>query len=221
VKLSVTAERARTVAVRAVSPITGIRQILKRTLDLSVAIILLVLLLPLLLTLALLIKLQDGGPAFYRRRVVGPRGEFDAFKLRTMRVDAEQILKHNPWLRREFEVNFKLKDDPRTTRLGAVLRRMSLDELPQLWNVFVGQMSVVGPRMITPAELAKYGDAGWIFDCVKPGLTGYWQIHGRQDTSYAKRVEMDVHYVETWSLALDFRILVKTPWRVIRGGGAY
>jgi lipopolysaccharide/colanic/teichoic acid biosynthesis glycosyltransferase len=189
--------------------------------DLTLAAVLLILLAPLLLILALLVKLQDGGPAFYRRRVVGPKGEFDALKLRSMRVDADEILRRDSALRREFEVNFKLKDDPRVTSLGRVLRRLSLDELPQLWNVLVGEMSLAGPRMITPAELDRYGEAGWIFHAVKPGLTGYWQIEGRQDVSYAMRIEMDLYYVENWSLALDFKILLKTPWRAMQGSGAY
>lgn len=203
------------------SPITGARRAVKRFLDLSVAFVLLILLFPVIAVLALLIKLQDRGPIFYRRRVVGPKGEFDAFKLRTMRVDADKILESNPSLRREFEVNFKLKNDPRVTPLGAVLRKASLDELPQLWNVLAGAMSLVGPRMITPAELEKYGGAKWIFHCVKPGLTGYWQIEGRQSVAYAERVEMDLFYVNHWSLSLDFRILLKTPIRVLRGAGAY
>ena len=96
-----------------------------------------------------------------------------------------------------------------------------MDELPQLWNVLRGQMSLVGPRMITRAELEKYGSAGWIFCLVKPGLTGYWQIKGRQEVAYDKRVEMDLFYVKNWSLLLDFKILVKTPIRVVRGAGAY
>ncbi len=203
------------------SPITGARRIFKRVLDIAVSLVLLVLLSPVIAVCALLIKLQDRGPTLYRRRVVGPRGEFDAFKLRTMRVDASEILDRDTTLRREFEVNFKLKNDPRVTRLGAVLRKASLDELPQLCNVLMGQMSLVGPRMITPAELEKYGDAGWIFRCVKPGITGYWQTQGRQEVSYAQRVEMDLFYVTHWSLALDFKILVKTPIRVARGAGAY
>jgi lipopolysaccharide/colanic/teichoic acid biosynthesis glycosyltransferase len=215
------AGQTQTSAVRRVSPITGSKRIFKRTFDVTVAAVLLVLLWPLILVLALLIKLQYAGPAVYRRRVVGPKGEFDAFKLRTMRADADQVLERNPALRREFEINFKLKNDPRITVLGAALRKMSLDELPQLWNVLVGEMSLVGPRMITPAELEKYGEARWIFHCVKPGLTGYWQIEGRQDVSYARRIEMDLYYVENWSVALDLTILLKTPWRAIRGAGAY
>jgi lipopolysaccharide/colanic/teichoic acid biosynthesis glycosyltransferase len=194
---------------------------LKRLLDVSAATMLLILCSPLIAVLAVLIKLQDGGPVFHRRRVVGTQGEFDAFKLRTMRVDADQLLELNPGLRREFEVNFKLKNDPRVTRLGRTLRKSSLDELPQLWNVLVGDMSLVGPRMITAAELEKYGDAGWIFRSLKPGLTGYWQILGRQDVTYQQRVEMDLFYVTHWSLALDFEILIRTPIRVVRGAGAY
>jgi len=182
---------------------------------------LLILLLPLLAALALVIKCHDGGPVFFRRRVVGPKGPFDAFKLRSMRVDADQILLRDPELRQEFEVNFKLKDDPRVTAVGAILRKASLDELPQLWNVLKGEMSLVGPRMITSAELEKYGEAEWIFHCMKPGLTGYWQIQGRQQVSYGRRVEMDLFYVQHWSLLLDLKILMKTPMRVFRGEGAY
>jgi len=200
--------------------------LLKRALDVAGAAILLALLSPLLLFLAMLIKLQDGGPVIHRRRVVGPSGggtrrQFDAFKLRSMRVDADEILQKDPALRREFEVNFKLKHDPRITRLGAFLRKTSLDEIPQLWNVLCGQMSLVGPRMITPAELIKFGDAAWIFSVVKPGLTGYWQIQGRQEVSYEQRVEMDLYYVQHWSLLLDLKILAMTPLRVLRGSGAY
>jgi lipopolysaccharide/colanic/teichoic acid biosynthesis glycosyltransferase len=202
-------------------PIAGIRAAAKRFLDIGVSAALLVLLLPVIAVLAFLIKHQDGGPMFYRRRVVGPTGEFNAFKLRSMHVNADTILKNNPSLLREFEVNFKLKDDPRVTSLGAVLRKTSLDELPQLWNVLIGQMSLVGPRMITCAELGKFGDAAWIFRCVKPGLTGYWQVQGRQEVSYTQRVEMDLFYVNHWSLLLDFKILFKTPIRVVRGAGAY
>ena len=217
--LSASAGHAQT-TVGGVSPIVGVRRVLKRAFDIGFAAVFLLLLLPVLGILAMLIKLQDSGPALYRRRVVGPRGEFDAFKLRTMRVGADEILERDPALLEEFQINFKLRNDPRITPLGAVLRKTSLDELPQLWNVVLGDMSLVGPRMITPAEMEKYGQAGWIFHCVKPGLTGYWQIQGRQDVSYAQRIEMDVYYVENWSLALDFKILLKTPWRVLNGAGA-
>jgi lipopolysaccharide/colanic/teichoic acid biosynthesis glycosyltransferase len=220
-KVSAAAEPARSSACSGPSPITGSRRLLKRTLDLTLAAVLLVLLAPALLVLALLVRLQDGGPPFYRRRVVGPKGEFDAFKLRTMRVDADELLARDAALRREFEVNFKLKDDPRVTALGATLRKLSLDELPQLWNVLSGEMSLVGPRMITPRELDRYGDSRWIFRAVKPGITGYWQIEGRQDVSYDRRIEMDLYYLKNWSLALDFKILLMTPLRAIRGTGAY
>jgi lipopolysaccharide/colanic/teichoic acid biosynthesis glycosyltransferase len=202
------------------SPIAGVSSTVKRLLDVGVALVALILLSPVIAVLALLIKIQDRGPAFYRRRVIGPYGEFDAFKLRTMNIDADQILESSPELRRRFEVNFKLKNDPRVTRVGAILRKSSLDELPQLWNVLAGEMSLVGPRMITRPELEKYGAAGRIFQVVKPGITGYWQIQGRQDVAYAERVEMDLFYVSHWSLWLDFKILVKTPIRVARGTGA-
>jgi lipopolysaccharide/colanic/teichoic acid biosynthesis glycosyltransferase len=200
--------------------VRGVAAFAKRTLDIAVSLPVLVLLLPVLMVLALLIKLQDKGPAFYRRRVVGLDGSFDALKLRTMRADADELLNKNANLRREFEVNFKLKNDPRVTRLGAALRRTSLDEIPQLWNVLRGDMSLVGPRMISPAELKKYGEDCWIFRAVKPGLTGFWQVEARQPASYQKRVAMDLFYVRNWSFLLDLKILMKTPLRIIRGSGA-
>jgi undecaprenyl-phosphate galactose phosphotransferase len=200
-------------------PLTRWDRALKRSIDLVGSLFLLVLCAPVVFFLALRIKLHDGGPAFFRRRVVGPKGEFDAFKLRTMRVDADEVLQRDASLRRRFEVNFKLKDDPRVTPIGANLRRSGLDELPQFWNVLKGEMSLAGPRMITPMELKKYGDAGWIFAEMKPGLTGYWQTSGHQQAGYYRRIEMDLFYAENWSLWLDLKILIKTPARVLRGSG--
>lgn len=200
-------------------PLTRWDRRLKRAIDLVGSSILLVLSAPVIFLLALRIKLHDSGPAFFRRRVVGPRGEFDAFKLRTMRVDADEVLQRDASLRRQFEVNFKLKNDPRITSIGARLRRSGLDELPQLWNVLKGEMSLVGPRMITPIELKKYGAAGWIFAAMKPGLTGYWQTSGAQQAGYDRRIEMDLFYAENWSLSFDLKILIKTPARVLRGPG--
>ncbi len=200
-------------------PLTRLDRALKRTVDLVGSSLLLVGSAPLILLLALRIKLHDGGSAFFRRRVTGPNGEFDAFKLRTMRVDADEVLRRDPVLRRRFEVNFKLNDDPRITAVGARLRRTKLDELPQLWNVIKGEMSLVGPRMITPTELKKYEDASWIFSEIKPGLTGYWQISSDQQDGYARRIEMDLFYTENWSLLFDLKILIKTPARVLRGSG--
>jgi lipopolysaccharide/colanic/teichoic acid biosynthesis glycosyltransferase len=192
---------------------------LKRLMDMVGGFVLLVVAAPLICLLALRIKLHDGGPALFRRRVVGPTGDFDAFKLRTMRMDADDVLQRDEVLRRQFEVNFKLKHDPRITSVGVSLRRSGLDELPQLWNVIKGQMSLVGPRMITPAELKKYGDASWIFDFRKPGLTGYWQVHGDQAAGYDRRISMDLFYAENWSLLFDLKILIRTPARVLRGSG--
>ncbi len=192
---------------------------LKRSIDLAGALLLLLLSAPLVCVLALRIKLHDRGPALFRRPVVGPKGEFDAFKLRTMRTDADEVLRRDEDLRRQFEVNFKLQEDPRITSIGAALRRTGLDELPQLWNVLKGEMSLVGPRIITPIELKKYGDKGWIFAAMKPGLTGYWQVSGDQQVGYDRRINMDLFYVENWSLLFDLKILIKTPGRVLRGSG--
>ena len=194
---------------------------IKRIVDILGSAVLLVLLAPLIGFCALLIKLQDGGAAFYRRRVVGAHGEFDAFKLRTMCPQADAILEQNLSLRREFDLNSKLRNDPRITPLGAWLRKLSLDECPQLWNVLRGEMRLVGPRMITAEELKRYGEAGWIFRTTKPGITGLWQVRGRQEVGFEQRIQMDLFYTQNWSLRLDCKILLQTPLAVVRGVGAY
>jgi lipopolysaccharide/colanic/teichoic acid biosynthesis glycosyltransferase len=205
------------------SPLSGYphRKALKRIIDVFGSSMIILLLSPLFLLLWVLVWLVDGTPVIYRRRVLGMRGEFNAFKFRSMRRDAEAILAANPGLQSAFRENFKLRSDPRVTRLGAWLRKYSLDELPQLFNVLKGQMSLVGPRMISIAELQRYGAFKELLLTVKPGLTGYWQVRGRQDLSYEKRVEMDVHYITNWSLALDLAILLQTPAKVLRSEGAY
>lgn len=182
----------------------------------------LILLSPLFLVIALLVKLSGPGPIIYRRRVVGQYGRlFDAFKFRTMVVDADAWLKRSEELQARFSVNHKLPDDPRVTPIGRLLRRYSLDELPQLVNVVRGDMWLVGPRMIAPEELEKYGPFGAKLMSVKPGLTGLWQVSGRQTTSYVERVRLDMEYIDNWSVATDVRILLRTLGVVIRATGAY
>jgi lipopolysaccharide/colanic/teichoic acid biosynthesis glycosyltransferase len=194
---------------------------MKRALDVLCAILGLGALSPLFLLVSLLVKMQDGGPIFHRRRVVGPNGAFDAFKFRSMRPDADAVLQNDALMRKMFERNFKLECDPRVTPLGARLRKYSLDELPQLFNVLSGQMSLVGPRMITAEELPKYGTNQKLLLTVKPGLTGYWQVQGRQSVDYSRRVEMDIYYIRNWSVKLDVHILLCTPMAVIKGRGAF
>src|SRR4051812_25730693 len=193
----------------------------KRVLDIVGSTAAILLFSPLFLIVAIVVKLSDGGPIIHRRRVIGTNGEFDAYKFRTMRPDADQVLANNRQLREQFERNFKLQNDPRITRVGAILRKYSLDELPQLFNVTCGQMSLVGPRMITAPELVKYGDFQDMLRTVKPGITGYWQVNGRQQVSFGERVEMDMFYIENWSFFLDLKILMQTPWKVFKGQGAY
>jgi lipopolysaccharide/colanic/teichoic acid biosynthesis glycosyltransferase len=198
-----------------------VRRLGKGCLDYVGAVLLIVALAPLFVAVGALVALQDGWPIIYRRRVVGRKGEFAALKFRSMRKDADAILAGDRILQAEFEQNYKLKDDPRLTRLGSFLRRSSLDELPQLFNVIKGDMSLVGPRMKTPAEVERYGSYKELLLSVKPGITGYWQVHGRQNVDYNERIRMDMHYIQNWSLAMDLRILFKTPLKVLRREGAY
>lgn len=196
-------------------------RVFKRIIDIFGSCLMILFLSPLILLVWVLVRIVDGSPAIYRRRVIGVHGEFDAYKFRTMRRDADALLAADSTLRSAFEGNFKLKSDPRVTRLGSWLRKYSCDELPQLFNVLKGQMSLVGPRMITTAELGKYGRYQELLLTVKPGITGYWQVRGRQNVSYDERVRMDVAYITNWSLALDLLILLQTPAKVIQTEGAY
>ena len=138
-----------------------------------------------------------------------------------MHINGDEILARYPKLRAELEKNYKLKCDPRVTRIGNFLRRYSLDELPQLINVFFQDMSLIGPRMITPDEITKYGTNGEDLLTVMPGLSGLWQVSGRSDTSYDDRVTLDMEYIKNWSIWMDIKILLKTPAVVLKGDGAY
>jgi lipopolysaccharide/colanic/teichoic acid biosynthesis glycosyltransferase len=194
----------------------------KRMIDILGSAALLLLLCPVFLVLACLIWFIDGTPILYRRKVLGTSGEeFDAYKFRTMIRDADEMLTANAELHEAFTKQFKLRSDPRVTRFGAWLRKYSLDELPQLLNILKGQMSLVGPRMISAGELRRYEPYCDLLLSVKPGLTGYWQVRGRQEVSYAKRVEMDIYYITNWNLLLDVKILLQTPVKVLRSEGAY
>lgn len=194
----------------------------KLVLDYAIALPSLLLLAPLFILLTLLVKLDSPGPVFYRRRVLGQNGRvFDAFKFRTMHVNGDEILARYPKLRQELNKNYKLKCDPRVTRVGKLLRKFSLDELPQLLNVLARDMSIVGPRIITPDEISKYGAHAPMLLRVMPGLTGLWQVSGRSNTTYDQRVALDMQYITKWSVWLDVKILLWTVPVVLKGDGAY
>jgi exopolysaccharide biosynthesis polyprenyl glycosylphosphotransferase len=197
--------------------------VLKTALDYSLIFISLPVLLPVLAVIAVMIKLDSPGPIIYRRRVLGVGGqEFDAFKFRTMVVDGDAVLAKYPELQRELATTHKLKRDPRITRIGHKLRQLSLDELPQLFNVLLGQMSLVGPRMISVAEAKEYGRMKLNLLTVKPGLTGLWQVSGRSNLSYEERVRLDMEYVRNYTIWLDLQILFFQTFPVVlRGLGAY
>ena len=202
-----------------------IPRVLKRVFDIAGSLALLVILAPLFAYLSWRIR-QTGGRAIFSHLRVGRYGKmFDCLKFRTMVPDAAGVLKQlldtNPGARAEWGRDFKLKDDPRITPIGAFLRRTSLDELPQLWNVLKGEMSLVGPRPIIEEELERYGDQVGYYLETRPGITGLWQISGRNNPSYDDRVALDSWYVRNWSLWYDLVILVKTLSVVLRGQGAY
>jgi exopolysaccharide biosynthesis polyprenyl glycosylphosphotransferase len=200
----------------------GTRKIVKGFVDRAVALAALVLALPVLAVIALAVKLDSPGPVIFRQTRVGQGGrEFDVYKFRTMGINADALL---PALADKNETDglmFKMRDDPRITRVGRFLRKWSLDELPQLVNVLLGQMSLVGPRPPLPSEVARYdGDVARRL-LVKPGMTGLWQVSGRSDLSWDDGIRLDLFYVENWSLAADLTILWKTFGAVIRSRGAY
>lgn len=198
------------------------RQRLKRLLDLALTAALLPLALPVTAAAALLVRLDSPGPVFFRHRRIGRGGrEIGVWKFRTMRRDADEHLRaclaRDPSLRAEWESRRKLRRDPRITRAGRWLRRTSLDELPQLWNVLRGDLSLVGPRPIVRDEISRYGGEGFaLYQKVRPGLTGLWQVSGRSSTTYERRVALDSYYVRNWSVWLDLYILARTPAALVR-----
>ncbi|MGC8857067.1 MAG: undecaprenyl-phosphate galactose phosphotransferase WbaP [Anaerolineae bacterium] len=196
---------------------------LKRFIDFTASLILLIVLSPVLLFLGILIRLDSPGPVFYHQERLGRNFKrFHVIKFRTMVINAEQKLSEllqEPALREEYETFHKLNNDPRITSVGKWLRRFSLDELPQLWNVLTGEMSLIGPRAYMPSELKDMGEYAPIILRIRPGLTGWWQVMGRHNTSFQKRLEMDEYYISNWSLWMDFYILLKTTMVVLMGRG--
>ena len=194
----------------------------KRALDALVSGLLLLLVIPLLIPVSIAIVLDSHGPVFFRRRVVGKGGRpFYALKLRTMVENGDEEVSRDSRLAEEYGNNHKLRCDPRVTRVGRLLRKTSIDELPQLINVLLGQMSLVGPRMISFPELEKFGHRQDKILQVKPGITGLWQVNGRSDLPYEDRVRLNVYNVDHRSLLLDLKILAKTIPAVVSGRGAY
>jgi lipopolysaccharide/colanic/teichoic acid biosynthesis glycosyltransferase len=191
----------------------------KRALDIGIAAAVLALISWLIVLAGVAVVATSPGPAFYPQIRVGRNGQrFRCWKLRTMVSGAEAMLDSDPQLRAMYGENFKMRSDPRITTTGRLLRASSLDELPQLWNVLRGEMSIVGPRPVLVRELTeKYGGDGAAVVSVRPGLTGLWQVSGRSAVSYARRVELDLEYVANRSTALDLWIIVRTPMAVLRG----
>ena len=201
---------------------TGPTWAMKEAFDRALAALALLVLSPLLVLIAASIRLTTAGPVIFRQVRVGRDGEvFTVYKFRTMVVDAEPHLETLWEISEGNGVLFKLKDDPRVTGVGRFLRRLSLDELPQLWNVLIGSMSLVGPRPALPNEAERYGRSTARRLLVKPGITGLWQVSGRSDLSWEDSVRLDLYYVENWSFAGDIQILWKTLSAVVRGQGAY
>jgi exopolysaccharide production protein ExoY len=222
--LSFSDSSPRTAVARVAAPTRG-AAMTKRIVDVLGAIVLGLVFSPLILTIMFLMR-KSGGTVIYRHRRVGRSGQmFSCLKFRTMVPNADQVLRDllesDPDLRAEWIRDHKLRHDPRVTRLGRFLRRTSLDELPQLMNVLRGEMSLVGPRPVVREELLRYGRNVGTYLAAKPGITGLWQVTGRNDTDYRRRVVLDTYYVRNQNLLLDLYILVKTTGVVLGGSGAY
>jgi Undecaprenyl-phosphate galactose phosphotransferase WbaP len=208
--------------------ISNWQQAIKRVVDLVLILISLPVSLPIFLIIGTLVAIDSRGPIFYSNYLIGKKGKlFRMWKFRTMHPNADKILpvylEQNPELHEEWIANHKLKNDPRITRVGRILRKFSLDELPQIWNVVMGEMSLVGPRPISIMErdMNYFGKCFNLYIQVRPGITGLWQVSGRSDTSYVERVRIDEYYVRNWSVWLDVIILARTPVAVAIGKGAY
>lgn len=199
---------------------------LTRVLDITLILLAAPYILLFFVVISILIMLDSRGGPFYRQTRIGKGGrKFQVYKFRTMVLNADQVLQRYldgaPELNAEWKATHKLKRDPRVTRVGAVLRKLSLDEMPQIWNIIIGEMSLIGPRPIVEAEIEKYGKCFELYMQARPGLTGLWQVSGRSDTSYQRRVELDEYYLLNRSIKLDLLILVKTVYVVLGRKGAY
>ena len=201
-------------------------RVIKRLIDLAVTVALGMALLPLIVLIALIVKLTSRGPILFGHPRYGKDGKpFKAWKFRSMVQDADaalfEYLTHHPAEKQEWEQTRKLKQDPRITWIGRLLRRTSLDELPQLWNALTQEMSLVGPRPIVQEEIQKYGEDFLLYQRVTPGITGLWQVSGRNNLSYEKQISLDSYYVRNWSIWLDVYVLARTIKVVLKGEGAY
>ncbi len=194
----------------------------KRLFDFVFSLAAIIMLLPVFLLLAVAIKLEDGGPVIFAHERIGKSGKkINIYKFRSMVTNAEEMIaEFTPEQKVKFEQDYKLDDDFRITKVGKSIRKTSLDELPQLINILVGDLSIVGPRPVVEAELKKYGCMEQEFSSVKPGLTGYWQVNGRSTTTYDDRIRLELYYVENCSLWLDFKIIFKTVPAVLFSRGA-
>ena len=200
--------------------------ILKRCLDIFLLLVSSPITIPLTLIVAIAIKVSSPGPVFYGHKRIGQKGrEFKCWKFRSMVIDAdkqlEKILAENPEMRAEWEKDRKFTNDPRITKIGKILRKTSIDEIPQFFNILIGEMSFIGPRPVTKPELDKYGKNQDFILSVQPGLSGMWQISGRSDTGYEERITLDSYYIQNWSVWLDLWIIIKTIYVVLKGKGAY
>jgi Undecaprenyl-phosphate galactose phosphotransferase WbaP len=198
----------------------------KRALDLAFTLLIAPLIAVTIGILAMCIKIEDGGPVFYPNERIGRGGKrFKAWKLRSMVTNGDEVLeaylKTHPDEAASWQVTQKLKHDPRLTRVGRIIRQTSVDELPQFWNVFVGEMSVVGPRPMLERQIPLYGANFGLYRQVRPGITGLWQISGRNKLSFAERAKLDKYVIQNWSVWLDLYILARTPSAVFSGDGAY
>ena len=200
----------------------GGQHVLKRALDIAVASVALIPIALITPILALLVKLDSPGPLFFSQERVGRDGRtFQIMKFRSMKTDAEQQLATLKEQNEGAGLLFKMKDDPRVTRVGRILRKLSLDELPQFWNVLIGDMSVVGPRPPLPSEVTAYDGTVFRRLYIKPGITGLWQVSGRSDLSWDESVRLDLRYVENWSVMNDLQIMWRTAKVMVRPSGAY
>ena len=197
-------------------------RIVKRTADVTLSAIAMVLLLPILAIIAIAIKLDSKGPVFFKHTRIGKDGKIiKIYKFRSMVDNAEDLInRFTPEQMKEYKENYKLTEDPRITKVGKFLRKTSLDELPQLINIFKGDLSIIGPRPVVADELKKYGPNIDKFLSVTPGLTGYWAANGRSNTTYEQRMQMELFYVDNLSFKMDAKVFVKTIESVVTGRGA-